>query len=151
MLADYIETALNVLFFHQVKYLLGILDHVVSIPALSNITRLSEIWNQALLKSLREPRPKGTKYRILFIRGFTKNSKARAVIYRVIDLLQQSPFMFECDQHSFIDAFTTLSLDNENGKEFLAVIGLWSLPSSESVSKAVKVKNMYRLNSSNIK
>ena len=47
--------------------------------------------------------------------------------------------MFDTEQQPLIDAFSTLGRSAEKLDAILALVGLWSLPSSESASKAVDV------------
>ncbi|KND00003.1 uncharacterized protein SPPG_04350 [Spizellomyces punctatus DAOM BR117] len=132
------ESALNRLLDKKVyRYLLGVLEHLTSVPELSQITSLPRVWNGVLTGCLQM---------------LSENSEATSAMHdRMLTLVQKCPFLFEMNVDAFVDHFTNMAMKTPVTFEDLlnALRGMAALPPTPRLSDAIK-RSVSRLDSSEL-
>ncbi|RKO93327.1 rough deal protein C-terminal region-domain-containing protein, partial [Blyttiomyces helicus] len=108
------------------RYLLGILEHISSIPDLARMNSLPHLWNAIMLGCLRD---------------FGNDIESHKVLYyRVISLIHKCPFVPELDVPAFVQLFRSLAMDASMSCKLAALRGIAALPpSSETLVPAKDV------------
>ncbi|KAI9359245.1 rough deal protein C-terminal region-domain-containing protein [Zopfochytrium polystomum] len=103
-----------------VKYVLGIIENVVSNPVLWRMARLEQIWNDLLVQS--------------FKLMLANNGDDDRFNERAVSLLQKSPFILE---NRLVDQITALGRTANEHLAKLAATSLWSIPSSNQQKSSI--------------
>jgi len=110
--------------FGSYRYLLGILEHITSVPELSRLQSLASIWNSVLLNSLVQ---------------ISADDKKHGVYDQILTLIHKCPFLPELDTASFIQFFAGLVNPSfEESSVIDALRGLCVIPMDSDVEACVK-------------
>lgn len=133
--------------FAQIYYLLGLLEHVTSIPELSLLKSLPTLWNNAMVSSLEYFKSQ------LTVDVFTpahcsvptddcEHPQLDLNLFnRIISLIQKCPFLSEIDLPRFHSLFTGLMMNKDHRYSYhLALLGLAALPPSMECRRLISVK-----------
>ncbi|KAI8821507.1 rough deal protein C-terminal region-domain-containing protein [Fimicolochytrium jonesii] len=108
------------------RYLLGMLEHLTSVPKLGQMRSLPKIWNGVLLGCLRL---------------LTEDKESTPAMYdRVLTLLQKCPFLPEINLDAFVNHFDQLAMKTPaTFSELLnALRGIAALPPTSNLFGAIK-------------
>ncbi|KAJ3414397.1 hypothetical protein HDV05_006671 [Chytridiales sp. JEL 0842] len=91
--------------FGALRYLLGILEHLTSIPELGQMKSLPAIWNTVLLESLQSILVPSAPSDMDKDKIKEDVNSGGAMMERVLGLIQKCPFVLELKVESFIEVF----------------------------------------------